>query len=179
MPTEPAMREREPDPHQQFLLATLERYERPVIRYALSVVHDLDQARDIAQDVFIKLSRNLTTLDRTRIAPWLFTVCKNRALDHLRKHQRLVPMETATIDQQTSSSPGPSEAIEEQELSQQLTRWMSELPEKQREAVRLKFESGLSYKEISEVLHTSIGNVGTLIHLGVTNLRERWLTLNA
>jgi RNA polymerase sigma factor (sigma-70 family) len=177
MPTEPAMRDRDPD--QQFLLDTLERYERPVIRYALGVVHDLDQARDIAQDVFIKLSQNLSTLDRERIAPWLFTVCKNRALDHLRKHQRLLPMETTAIDQQSSSAPGPSEVIEEQELTQQLSRWMSELPEKQREAVRLKFESGLSYKEISEVLQTSIGNVGTLIHLGVTNLRERWLTLNA
>jgi RNA polymerase sigma-70 factor (ECF subfamily) len=52
---------------------------------------------------------------------------------------------------------------------------MAQLPDKQREAVRLKFVSGLSYKEISEVLKTSVGNVGTLIHLGVTTLRERWL----
>lgn len=167
------------DPDHAFLLETLERYERPLIRYALTILDDLDQARDIAQDVFIKLSQNLQTLDRDRLAPWLFTVCKNRALDHRRKHQRLIPMENATLDLQSSNTPAPSSAMEESELNQQLTRWMSELPDKQREAVRLKFQSGLSYKEISQVLDTSIGNVGTLIHLGVTHLRERWLALNA
>jgi RNA polymerase sigma-70 factor (ECF subfamily) len=65
--------------------------------------------------------------------------------------------------------------LEEKETTRQIRRWMAQLPDKQREAVRLKFVSGLSYKEISEVLKTSVGNVGTLIHLGVTTLRERWL----
>jgi RNA polymerase sigma-70 factor (ECF subfamily) len=69
--------------------------------------------------------------------------------------------------------------LEEKELSTQLRQWMDDLPDKQREAVRLKFEAGLSYKEISDVLKTSVGNVGTLIHLGVATLREHWLTLNA
>lgn len=176
MPHEPTMRDRDPD--HAFLLAALERYERPLIRYALGLVGDLDQARDIVQDVFIKLSQNLRTLNRERLAPWLFTVCKNRALDHQRKHQRLIPMQHEVLDQETSTAPRPSDILEEQELSQHLSRWMSELPDKQREAVRLKFEAGLSYKEISETLQTSIGNVGTLIHLGVTQLRERWLAMN-
>ena len=84
-------------------------------------------------------------------------------------------MENDLLDLETSDAPAPSAAIEEQELSQQLRRWMNQLPDKQREAVRLKFEVGLSYKEISDTLKTSIGNVGTLIHLGVTTLREQWL----
>lgn len=178
MPIEQAMRDAR-DPDHSFLVETLERYERPLIRYALSIINDLDQARDIAQDVFIKLSQNLKDLNRSQIAPWLFTVCKNRALDHYRKHQRIVPMETSFLDQQSATSPTPSSSLEETELAEQLQVWMSELPDKQREAVRLKFQLGLSYKEISEILDTSSGNVGTLIHLGVTQLRERWLSLNA
>lgn len=178
MPIEPAMHDAR-DPDQTFLLDTLERYERPLIRYALSIINDLDQARDIAQEVFIKLSQNLRNLDRNQIAPWLFTVCKNRALDHYRKNQRIVPMDTTFLDQQSSTAPAPSQSLEDNEFSQQLQHWMSELPEKQREAVRLKFQLGLSYKEISEILDTSTGNVGTLIHLGVTQLRQRWLSLNA
>jgi RNA polymerase sigma-70 factor (ECF subfamily) len=173
MPAEPPMSDRDPD--HVFLLAALERYERPLIRYAMGVLPDLDQARDIVQDVFIKLSRNLATLDRERLAPWLFTVCRNRALDHQRKHQRLIPMETEVLDLQTSPTPAPSAGLEEKETTWQIRRWIAQLPDKQREAVRLKFISGLSYKEISEVLKTSVGNVGTLIHLGVTTLRERWL----
>jgi len=177
MPAEPPMSARDPD--YAFLLAALERYERPLIRYALGIVGEINQARDITQEVFIKLSRSLGTLDRERLAPWLFTVCKNRALDHQRKHQRMIPMELETLDLEPSDSPAPSAAMEEQELTQQLLQWMNQLPDKQREAIRLKFEAGLSYKEISDTLKTSIGNVGTLIHLGVTTLRERWLALNA
>ncbi len=173
MPSEYLMSARDPD--YVFLLAALERYERPLIHYAFGIVGELSQARDVTQEVFIKLSQSLPTLDRERIAPWLFTVCKNRALDHQRKYQRLIPMDNEILDLETSNSPAPSAGIEEEELSQQLKQWMSQLPDKQREAVRLKFEIGLSYKEISDALKTSIGNVGTLIHLGVTALHEQWL----
>jgi RNA polymerase sigma-70 factor (ECF subfamily) len=162
-----------------FLIAALERYERPLIRYAMGIVGELNTARDITQDVFIKLSQSLDSVDRERLAPWLFTVCKNRAVDHQRKHSRLIPMEQEILDLEASTSPGPSAAMEEDEMRGQIQEWMIQLPDKQREAVRLKFEAGLSYKEISDVLKTSIGNVGTLIHLGVESLRERWLTCNA
>lgn len=177
MPPEAFMSSRDPD--HAFLLAALERYEKPLIRYAIGIVGDVSQARDIAQEVFIRLSQSLATLDRERLAPWLFTVCRNRALDHQRKFNRLVPMENDLLDLESSGAPSPSAALEEQETSGQIRRWIDQLPEKQREAVRLKFESGLSYKEISDVLKTSVGNVGTLIHLGVATLRERWLALNA
>lgn len=158
-----------------FLIAVLNRFERPLIRYALGIVGEINQARDVTQEVFIKLSQNIATLDRARLAPWLFTVCKNRALDHQRKHSRLIPMETEALDREPSATPAPSDAIEARETTQQIRKWMHQLPDKQREAVRLKFEAGLSYKEISDVLKTSIGNVGTLIHLGVATLREQWL----
>ena len=177
MPREHLMRD--PHPDHAFLLAALERFERPLIRYALGIVGEINQARDVVQEVFIKLSQNLTTLDRERLTPWLFTVCKNRALDHQRKHQRLVSMENEILDLEASNAPAPSAALEQEEMSAQLKRWMEALPEKQREAVRLKFEAGLNYKEISDILKTSVGNVGTLIHLGVTTMRERWMAMNA
>ena len=177
MPPEAFMSSRDPD--YAFLLSALERYERPLIRYAMGIVGELSQARDITQEVFIKLSQSLATLDRERLAPWLFTVCKNRALDHQRKYHRIVPMENDMLDLETSNTPTPSAAMEERETSGQIRHWIAQLPDKQREAVKMKFETGLSYKEISEVLQRSVGNVGTLIHLGVTTLRERWMTANA
>lgn len=167
-----------PDADQTFLIAALERYERPLIRYALGVVGDLDLARDVVQDVFIKLSQSLAHLDRDRLAPWLFTVCRNRALDLQRKNQRLIPMEFEALDQAPGASPMPSEELEEKEFGAVLRKWIDQLPAKQREAVRMKFEAGLSYREISDTLKTSVGNVGTLIHLGVTTLREQWLAMN-
>ena len=170
MPPEPEVMH---DPHRLFL-ETLERYERPLIRYAHSYTQDLEEARDVVQDVFLKLSQNLATLDVERLAPWLFTVCKNRALDHQRKHQRIIVMEVETLDQEASADPSPGDAMESRETAATLRGLIDTLPARQREAVRLKFISGLEYKEISQVMKTSIGNVGYLIHHGVQALRVKW-----
>lgn len=161
------------DPHRLFL-DTLTRYERPLLRYAHSYTNDAEEARDVVQDVFIKLSQNFATLEPDRLAPWLFTVCKNRALDHQRKHQRLIVMETPTLDLEVSDSPQPGAELESRETAAALRGFIDELPVRQREAIRLKFIAGLDYKEISTAMQTSIGNVGYLIHHGVQALRLKW-----
>lgn len=161
------------DSHDLFL-ATLQRYERPLIRYAHGYTGNLEDARDIVQDVFVKLSQNLGTLDHERLAPWLFTVCRNRALDHHRKHQRIVAMETETLDLEASADPAPNDAMEKRETATALRELIETLPARQREAVRLKFIAGLDYQQISAAMQTSIGNVGYLIHHGVAALKAKW-----
>ena len=161
------------EPHDLFL-ETLQRYERPLIRYAHGYTGDLEDARDIVQDVFLKLSQHLATLDHERLAPWLFTVCRNRALDYHRKHQRLVVMETETLDLETSADPAPNDAMEQRETATALRELIETLPVRQREAVRLKFIAGLDYQQISAAMQTSIGNVGYLIHHGVAALKTKW-----
>jgi len=161
------------DSHHLFL-ETLQRYERPLIRYAHGYTGDLEDARDIVQDVFVKLSQNLATLDHERLAPWLFTVCRNRALDHHRKRQRLILMETETLDLEASADPAPNDAMENRETATALRELIETLPTRQREAVRLKFIAGLDYQQISAAMKTSIGNVGYLIHHGVAALKTKW-----
>jgi len=163
------------DSHDLFL-ETLRRYERPLIRYAHGYTGDLEDARDIVQDVFVKLSQHLATLDHERLAPWLFTVCRNRALDHHRKHQRLIVMETETLDLEASADPAPDDAMEKRETAAALRELIETLPVRQREAVRLKFIAGLDYQQISAAMQTSIGNVGYLIHHGVAALKTKWQT---
>ena len=158
---------------------TLQRYERPLIRYAMNLVGQLDDARDIVQDVFIKFSQAMDTVDTERLAPWLFTVCKNRATDHMRKHHRVTLMETETLDLEEAATPRPGFDLEQKETAEQLRRMIEKLPAKQREAVHLKFVAGLSYKEISDTMKTSVGNVGYLIHHAVQAMREQWLALEA
>jgi len=161
--------------HHDLFLETLQRYERPLIRYAHGHTGNLEDARDIVQDVFLKLSQHLDTLDHEKLAPWLFTVCRNRALDHHRKHQRLVVMETETLDLEAAADPAPNDAMETRETATALRALIEALPTRQREAVRLKFIAGLDYQEISAAMQTSIGNVGYLIHHGVAALKTKWL----
>lgn len=166
------------DTQPQFLEA-LERYERPLIRYAYNHIQDLEEARDVVQDVFLKLSQHIATLEPERIGAWLFTVCKNRALDFQRKHSRLIVMDSESFDSEPATTPRPGEELESRETASELRRLIENLPTRQREAVTLKFISGLDYKEISEVMKTSIGNVGYLIHHGVQTLRTKWQELEA
>lgn len=162
------------DEAQALLLAALDRYERPLIRYALNFTRDLEEARDVVQDTFLRLSQQPRLPEAERLAPWLFTVCKNRALDYQRKHARLVVTEVAVLDQETSEVAWPGAAMETRENAAALRSLIEQLPARQREAVTLKFIAGLDYKEMSRVMKTSIGNVGYLIHHGVQALRQKW-----
>jgi RNA polymerase sigma-70 factor (ECF subfamily) len=69
--------------------AAVERFEGPLARYAFRIVGEMESARDIVQETFLKLCGQ----DRDRVEPhlaeWLFTVCRNRALDVLRKEKRV------------------------------------------------------------------------------------------
>lgn len=63
----------------------LRRYERPLISYARDITGDVDSARDAVQETFLRLSRQNVSVLAPRLAPWLFLVCRNCALDHKRK----------------------------------------------------------------------------------------------
>lgn len=166
------------DPDRLFLDA-LGRYEKPLIRYAQTYTHELEDARDIVQDVFLKLSQNINQIDPERIAPWLFTTCRNRALDLYRKNKRIVSIDSEILEMEPDPLEGPLEHLETSETSAALHRMIKELPPKQRQAVWLKFIVNLSYQEISQVMETSIGNVGYLIHHGVAAMRTKWKAAEA
>jgi RNA polymerase sigma-70 factor (ECF subfamily) len=158
------------------LPALLARFERPLVRYAVSIVGDLDAARDVVQETFIRFTQRGSSgageaegADPDSVAPWLFTVCRNRALDVRRKQSRIIYMDQ-TLDR-TSDEPGPAAQLESTETLGSLLRLLGELPENQREVIRLKFQNDLSYKEIAEVTQLSVTNVGFLLHTGLKKLR--------
>ncbi len=88
-------------------------------------------------------------------------------------------MEMEMLDQEASITPRHGDALESRETAAALRSLIETLPTRQREAVRLKFLTGLDYKEISQVMKTSIGNVGYLIHHGDQSLRTKWQELEA
>ena len=166
------------------LLAALARFERPLVRYALGLCGDLEQARDAVQDTFIKLSRDpdraatpATSEHIEALAPWLFTVCKNRVIDLHRKSSRLVPMGSAILETTPATNPRPDTALDSKDTARQIRSMIAELPEKQRNILKLKFESGLSYKEIAAVTGLTTSNIGWIIHQAVQSLRTSWETV--
>jgi RNA polymerase sigma factor (sigma-70 family) len=153
--------------------AALRQYEGPLIRYAAQITGDLDRARDVVQDTFLKLCAESPARLDSHLKEWLFTVCRNRALDVLRKEQRMKPIDQAELEASASREPSPAIQAEQNESSRQALRLLDSLPTNQQEVVRLKFQGGLSYKEISHVTNLSVSNVGFLIHTAIKTLRQQ------
>jgi len=158
----------------------LGRYERPLIHYADSFVHDVEAARDLVQETFITYVRAITQpdgeksdtppTDKEHLEGWLFTVTRYRALDYVRKHSRIIPMPLQQQDEQ-STEPCPAESAAQRDDSIWLLKLVDELSSNQAEVIRLKFLSELSYKEIAEITGLSMGNVGFLLHTALAKLR--------
>ncbi len=67
----------------------------------------------------------------------------------------------------------PPEVLEQREDASRVLRMLDDLPPNQREVIRLKFQNGFSYKEISRISGHSVSNVGFLIHTGLKTIRGR------
>lgn len=156
----------------QWVEAAVAQFEGPLTSYATRLVGN-DRARDVVQDTFLKLCAQPREEIEERLGAWLFAVCRNRALDVLRRDKRTRPVDGTTAERQASSEPIPSELTELKEETRMALELLSELPPKQQEVIRLKFKHGLSYREISEVTRLSVSNVGYLIHIGLKTIRLR------
>ena len=152
----------------------LRRFERPLLQYATRILGDSDRARDVAQETFVKLQQeNRTELDHAP-AKWLFTVCRNGALNICRKEKRMTYLDQELLEARESDQPAPYEKLEAKEASGFLVRILGTLPPRQQEVLQLKFQNVLSYQQISEITELSVSNVGVLIHNALKTLRQRY-----
>ncbi len=156
---------------EDFVKQALADYESPLIGYAVSFLHDVDRAKDVVQDTFIRLYQQDVEKVSGGLKTWLFTVCRNRALDVIRKEKRIVSFEDEKFARVPSTRRTPAERIDLEERVMQLREALTRLSDNQREVILLKFEQGLSYEEISGVTNLSSSNVGFLLHTGLKRLR--------
>ncbi len=152
-------------------------YESQLLRYALHFVRDPNQARDIVQDTFLQLCRNSKPELQERMPQWLYTVCRNRAIDVIRKESRVKQMpeienQGAALEP-AAQAPLPCQAIEASEAASGLMEQIATLPDRQQEVLRLKFHGGLSYKEIAEIMELTSTNVGFILHTAISKLRQQ------
>ncbi len=156
-----------------FIRAAVDQFERPLTLYAARLLGDAETARDVAQDTFLRLCAQPRSEVEPRLAEWLFTVCRNRALDILRKESRMSRASTQQLELRPTSEPPPPELAEQRESGEQVLELLGMLPESQQEVIRLRFQNGFSYAEISRISGHSVSNVGYLLHHGIKTLRSR------
>ena len=156
-----------------FVQAAVEHHQAPLLRYATRLLGgDADRARDVVQDTFVKLMAQPPEQVDGHVAEWLFTVCRNRTHDVQRKEGRMKRFEEGQVEQLTATEPRPGRALEQNEQHAAVLRLIGQLPRNQQEVVRLKFQNGFSYQEISRITTLSTGNVGFILHTALKTLRS-------
>ncbi|MFM9057786.1 MAG: RNA polymerase sigma factor [Planctomycetaceae bacterium] len=166
---------------QGWVLEAVDRYEAPLLRYARRLLDDCDLAADAVQHAFVKLCEESHDTLEGHVAPWLFRVCRNRAVDQLRHAGR----ERSLRDAAAAAAAGrarpaaarvgreadPARPPERAVLARHVAALLAGLPAPQRETIDLWCE-GLSSKQIAEVTGRTEGHVRVLAHRGLTALRS-------
>ena len=166
---------RAPSPEDSgFLERTFADQRAPLLRYATRLLGDPDRARDVVQDTFVRLMAQPPAAIDGHTVEWLFTVCRHRAFDVLRRENRMKRFEEGQIERLTAWDLRPGRGLERAETDAAVRELIEQLPPNQQEVVRLKFQNGFSYKEISRITELSVGNVGFLIHTAVHRLRTEF-----
>lgn len=132
------------------------RHERAVMTLLARLTGDAALAEDLAQETFVKAFRNLNTFDTARrLSSWLLRIAHNTGIDALRRQRLpLVPLETAAADHQAldPAAPPAPDPLERQALARALESAMGRLTPDQRAAVTLRYEEGLSFADIGQVM---------------------------
>jgi RNA polymerase sigma factor (sigma-70 family) len=160
-------------PDSNWIPTVLAEFEQPLIRYAAHITGDIERAREVVQDTFLKLCRQKPAQIRSHLAQWLYTVCRNRALDVLRKERRMTGISDAQLELQSHPGPEATAVLEKEEQLSDILKILTTLPTNQQEVIRLKFQNDMSYQEISRITNLTVSNVGFLIHTGLKTIREK------
>jgi RNA polymerase sigma-70 factor (ECF subfamily) len=163
-----------PHGRRRLVLEALARFEGPLLAYATRLLGDAERARDVVQETFLRLCSHDERDVAGKLGEWLYTVCRNLALDVRRKERPMgTTSDEALLERASGESDGPAGKAERADSVSRVLRALSGLPANQREVLRLKFQHGLSYREIAGVTELSVTNVGFLMHRGLKSLRER------
>jgi RNA polymerase sigma-70 factor (ECF subfamily) len=156
----------------QRIRAAMDEYQSRLIGFATRITGDVESARDVVQDTFLRLCREDLDAVGEHLPAWLFRVCRNRALDVRKKEAPLRRLDDLARAAQDGPASDPHHLLEKNDDARRVLSALAELPAAQQEALRLRFQEELSYKEISAVTGHTIGSVGFLIHAGIKHLRR-------
>lgn len=151
----------------------VERWQRPILGLLVRMVRDPSLAEDLAQEVFVRAFRKLSTYDPERpFKSWLFKIAHNRAIDHLRlKKPELVDLEASSTDGESSwevleapETESPDRRMESAEMGRELESALAGLRPNYREILLLRFGGELAYHEIADTLGITMASVKVQLH---------------
>jgi RNA polymerase sigma factor (sigma-70 family) len=149
----------------------VDRYQGRLLGFCRQMLGSTEDAEDVLQEVFVNAYRAMLADEREiNLRPWLYRICRNRCLNHLRK---------PTADAQESMDMVPvveaattAEKVSNREEFRQLLTDVGKLPETQRSALLLREMDAMSYEEIAAAMETSVPSVKSLLVRARISLAE-------
>lgn len=156
------------------------RYQAMVLRVAYKTLQQEEDAKDAAQEIFLKIYRSLAGFKpEARFSTWVYRITVNQCYNVLRSRRRrhwLAPWQRGvqeTEAQQTADPHSdPLEEVEKQERIRQVRQALARLPADQRLAIILHRYEGLSYQEIAEATESSVAAVESRLHRARKKLQQ-------
>lgn len=146
-------------------------YMADVYRYLLCLCKDQYLAEDLLQDTFFKAYLYLEDCPPDSVKPWLFRVAYNSFIDSVRKSKRTSTMDSDTLNNIEDPKNTEKDLIIKEQLSL-VQRVMKNMPEKQKEALKLCVFKGLSYKEAADIMKISISHIKILVFRARQTLKD-------
>jgi len=155
------------------------RYETRLISYAAFYFGSIDLAKDICQEVFLKLiSKPPLVLIRDSVGPWLFRVTRNLAIDKRRRRRFEIQEEDHELSEARAEG-NPLNSLTAKDDLRMIREMVDELPKGIRDVVELRIDGRVPFKDIAVILDIPQGTALWRMHRAVQLLRRRWKTHEA
>jgi RNA polymerase sigma-70 factor, ECF subfamily len=160
----------------------VERYQRKAVAIALGMLHDREDALEVAQEAFAKVFTSIKHFkEEASFYTWLYRIVTNLAIDRQRQKNRQPLLEREEPDEgdndrinslPSDSSDDPYEQVKDQELRNRIRAAVDELTPAHKAVILLREVEGLSYEEISDILQCSRGTVMSRLHYARKRLQS-------
>ena len=153
------------------------RYKNLVYSLVLRMTTDAEEANDLAQDVFIKVYKNLSKYNSDyKFSTWIMRITTNHVIDTRRKKH----YETTSISEletEIVTNESPEDLLIKNEQKEELKKVVEELPEMYKIPIVLYHQQGMSYQEISDITKEPLSKVKNRIFRGRKLLKENLINL--
>jgi RNA polymerase sigma-70 factor (ECF subfamily) len=157
----------------------IDRHQSKIYGFIYSKIPDRSVCDDIFQDTFIKVIKTLRTKgynEEGKFLPWVMRIASNLVIDYFR-HNKRMPFQRETDEYSifnfmTDSTLSIENQLIEEQVELDVRKLVEQLPEDQREVVKMRYYEDLSFKEISEITGVSINTALGRMRYAVINLRK-------
>ena len=150
----------------------IDEHEVPLVRYVTGILKDPEQAKDTVQDALIRLLREFEKGKEVKnVRAWLYRVCHNLALDHIRKFSRRSDnLDNVLPAVQDDTVKSPDDELNLKEQKELVLESLKELNEREQKIINMKVRENRSYKDIADALDLTVNNVGFILHRAMKKL---------